>query len=107
MLWQKNRILGGHIFYGGHGSQINIFEKILMSRVQTLQPLIMTAETLGDPYHKQVPLPRIPDYRDLASEPATSTSVERKRAQRMSQLGRARLKRRADMLQRFTSELEQ
>ena len=64
-------------------------------------------ETLGDPYHKQVPLPRIPDYRDLERKPVTATSVERKRDQRMSQLGRARLKRQTDMLQRFTSELEQ
>ena len=65
------------------------------------------AETLGDPYHKQVPLPRIPDYRNLERKPATSTSVERKRDQRMSQLGRARLKRQMDMLERLTAELEQ
>ena len=31
--------------------------------VSKLRLLNKTAETLGDPYHKQVPLPSIPDYR--------------------------------------------
>ena len=33
----------------------------------SLQPL-SDVETLGDPYYRRVPLPRIPEYRDLSRD---------------------------------------
>ena len=49
------------------------------------------AEILGDPYHKMVPLPRIPNYRDLGRRPNPlsvhkPSSAERTRQARLTSM---------------------
>ena len=66
------------------------------------------AEILGDPYHKKVPLPRIPNSRELGKKHLKPFSVHRPglshKAQRTSNV---RLQRRANLLKQQTKILTQ
>ena len=65
------------------------------------------AETLGEQNVKQIPLPRIPNYRDLRSHTHKPLSVQHNNTERTSGLAAARLKARTQLLNRSTRILSQ